>query len=73
VAARPSLQLDQVYAVLFYYHTHKTEMDRYLADWLAWGEEMRKRQAEDPRLRGLRARLVARKSRKARSKVSQTT
>lgn len=30
----PSLSQEIIFACLFYYHSHREEMDRYLADWL---------------------------------------
>jgi uncharacterized protein (DUF433 family) len=62
VKTYPNLSLEQVYAVLFYYHAHETEMNRYLNDWIAFGRHVRETQAKDPALDGLRARVQAAKA-----------
>ncbi len=58
----PSLLLSDVYAVLSYYRLHKAEVDHYLQEQRRLGDEIQ-RQAEerwDPR--GIRERLLARRS-----------
>ena len=44
----PSLSLEQIYATILYYHHNKEQVDRYIADWLEWGERMREEQARNP-------------------------
>lgn len=49
IAARfPSLRLDQVYATILWYLRDRERLDAYLADWLAFGEEARATQAQNP-------------------------
>lgn len=46
LAARfPSLSLEQIYAALLYYHRNQAAMDVYIANWLAFGDQMRAQQA----------------------------
>jgi uncharacterized protein (DUF433 family) len=44
----PSLTLEQVYATILYYLHNKEEVSQYLNDWLEWGREMRRQQANNP-------------------------
>src|SRR5437867_5641762 len=44
----PSLTLEQVYATILYYLHNKDEVSKYLADWMEWGREMRRQQADNP-------------------------
>src|ERR1700731_2453447 len=44
----PSLNLEQVYATILYYLHNKEAVSKYLADWMEWGREMRKRQSMNP-------------------------
>lgn len=44
----PTLELEQVYAAILYYLRNQKEMNQYLADWLAYGKEMRERQRKNP-------------------------
>ncbi|MEO0455965.1 MAG: DUF433 domain-containing protein [Cyanobacteria bacterium P01_A01_bin.114] len=46
--AYPSLTLEQIYATLLFYFHNQQFADQYLADWLEWGEQQRKSQAENP-------------------------
>src|SRR5438270_13733082 len=60
----PSLTLEQVYATILYYLHNKEKVSKYLADWLEWGREMRRRQEANPppvvqKLRQLRAEKLA--------------
>lgn len=43
-----SLTLEQVYATILYYLQNKSRLENYLADWLAFGQKMRTRQAHNP-------------------------
>jgi uncharacterized protein (DUF433 family) len=44
----PSLTLEQVYATILYYLHNKEEIEKYLADWLEWGHQMREEQKRNP-------------------------
>ena len=44
----PSLTLEQVYATVLYYLHNRDAVSKYLADWLEWGREERRRQASHP-------------------------
>ena len=44
----PSLTLEQVYATILYYLHNKTEIDAYIAEWLAFGQRMRGEQTKNP-------------------------
>jgi uncharacterized protein (DUF433 family) len=62
----PSLTLEQVYATILYYLHNKEKISKYLADWLEWGREMRRRQSANPspasqRLRKIKAERLAQK------------
>ena len=62
----PSLTLEQVYATILYYLHNKEKVSKYLADWLEWGREMRRRQSANPspasqRLRKIKAERMAHK------------
>lgn len=56
----PTLTLEQVYATILYYLQHREDIDRYMADWLAWGKNAREAQQRNPppviaRLKALQA------------------
>lgn len=62
----PSLTLEQVYATILYYLHNKNAVSKYLTDWLEWGREMRRQQANDPspasqKLRKIKAERMAQK------------
>jgi uncharacterized protein (DUF433 family) len=62
----PSLTLEQVYATILYYLHNKEKVSKYLADWLEWGREMRRRQSANPspasqRLRKIKEERLAHK------------
>ncbi len=62
----PSLTLEQVYATILYYLHNQERVSKYLADWLEWGREMRRRQSANPspasqRLRKIKAERLAQK------------
>jgi uncharacterized protein (DUF433 family) len=42
-----SLEMPEVLACLLYYHTHQAEMDKMLADHLAWSRQVREQQRLD--------------------------
>jgi uncharacterized protein (DUF433 family) len=44
----PTITLEQVYATILYYLHNKEAISIYLADWLEWGREMRKRENANP-------------------------
>ena len=44
----PTITLEQVYATILYYLHNKEAVSKYLADWLEWGREMRKRENANP-------------------------
>jgi uncharacterized protein (DUF433 family) len=47
-ACYPSISLEQVYATITYYLHNKDAVSAYLADWLAYGEQMREEQRRNP-------------------------
>lgn len=56
----PFLSLEQVYAAVLYYLHNKEPIGKYMTDWLAWGQQMREEQKQNPppiaeRLHQLRA------------------
>lgn len=56
----PSLSVEQVYAAILYYLSHRRQMESYLADWFAHGEKQRVEQERNippviARLRSLAA------------------
>lgn len=42
----PTLSLDKIYATILYYLQNKSQVDKYLADWLEHGERMRAQQRQ---------------------------
>jgi uncharacterized protein (DUF433 family) len=44
----PSLSLEQIYATILYYLHKSEEIEAYLADWLQWGQQVRKEQDLNP-------------------------
>lgn len=59
VSEIPSLSLEQVYATILYYLHNREDIDRYLTEWLEYGEKMRAEQKRNPppvivRLRALK-------------------
>ncbi len=61
-----SLTLEQVYATILYYLHNKEAVTKYLTDWIEWGREMRRIQANDDspvlqRIRQLKAERGAEK------------
>ncbi len=59
-----SLTLEQVYATILYYLSHRPLLDAYLADWLEFGRRARETQAQCPAppVTRLRERLLGRTS-----------
>jgi len=43
-----SITLEQVYATILYYLHNKTEVSKYMADWLEWSHKMREEQKRNP-------------------------
>ncbi len=43
-----TLTLEQVYATILYYHANQETVSAYIADWLAWGQQMREQQKKNP-------------------------
>ncbi len=43
-----TLTLEQVYATILYYHANQKAVSAYIADWLAWGQQMREQQQNNP-------------------------
>ena len=63
VASYPSLTLEEVHATIVYYLHNQTNVSRYLAEWLEYGDRMRAEEARNPtpailRLRQVRAERV---------------
>ena len=49
IAARfHTLNLEQVYATILYYLRNRAQLDAYLAEWLAFGQQAREAQALNP-------------------------
>lgn len=44
----PSLTLEEIYATILYYLHNKETVGKYIEDWLEWGHQQRKRQAQNP-------------------------
>ena len=44
----PSLTLEEVYATILYYLHNQETVNQYIADWLEWGHQQRKKQAQTP-------------------------
>jgi len=44
----PSLTLEQIYATILYYLSHREQVETYVKDWLEWGEQMRAEQRRNP-------------------------
>ena len=62
-----SLTLEQIYATILYYLHNKESVDRYITDWIEYGDRMRKEQEANPspgilRLRELKRRKLAEKN-----------
>ncbi len=60
----PSLSLEQIYATILYYLRNRAQIEAYMADWLAWGEQRRAEQALHPsptilKLRRIKAERIA--------------
>ncbi len=53
-----TLSLEQIYATILYYLHNKEAVDRYIADWIEYGNQMRKEQAENPSPFTLRMRAL---------------
>lgn len=69
-----TLTLEQVYATILYYLHNKEAVSKYMADWLEWGRQQRKAQAQNPhpavaRLRKLKAEQEAMKKTQWRSSI----
>jgi uncharacterized protein (DUF433 family) len=45
----PTPTLEEVYATILYYLHNREKVDKYLADWLEWGEAARRKQRSDPK------------------------
>ncbi|MBR8827975.1 MAG: DUF433 domain-containing protein [Gomphosphaeria aponina SAG 52.96 = DSM 107014] len=43
-----SITLKQVYATILYYLQNKETVNKYIADWLDWGHQQRKKQKLNP-------------------------
>ncbi|MEM8780109.1 MAG: DUF433 domain-containing protein, partial [Cyanobacteria bacterium P01_G01_bin.49] len=43
-----TLTLEQVYAMILYYHANQKSVSAYIADWLAWAKQMREQQKKNP-------------------------
>lgn len=62
-----TITLDQVYATILYYLRNTEAVEKYITDWIEYGEEMRRQQEENLspgilRLRELRKKQMAEKS-----------
>lgn len=61
------IKLEQIYATILYYLNNKESMNKYIADWLEWGHQQRKKQQLNPhpaveRLQKLRQQQLNQKS-----------
>jgi uncharacterized protein (DUF433 family) len=70
VASYPSLTLEQVYATILYRLHYREAVDRYLTEWLEWGNEMRLKQLADPAYQEWLARLRAERDRRRRAEAN---
>lgn len=43
-----SLTLEQVYATILYYLHNQEPINKYMTEWLEWGEQMREEQGRNP-------------------------
>lgn len=43
-----SLTLEQVYATILYYLHNQEAINKYMTEWLEWGEQMREEQRRNP-------------------------
>lgn len=71
----PTLNMEEIYATLLYYHRNQEQVDAYLTEWIEHGRRMRAEQERNPtpamlRLRRLRAEREAAK-RKTLEKIEQ--
>lgn len=60
----PTIPLDSIYATILYYLQNQPQVEAYLADWLAFGQEAREAQRRNPppvvlRLQALKAEAQA--------------
>jgi len=59
----PTLDLSDIYATITYYLRHRAAVDEYLREQESRGQELRRKiEASQPDRRGLRERLLARRS-----------
>jgi uncharacterized protein (DUF433 family) len=43
-----AITLEQIYATILYYLHNQTQVSKYIADWLEWGHQQRKKQQLNP-------------------------
>ncbi len=46
-AELPTITIEQVYATILYYLQNRERIDKYIADGLEWGQQMREKQARE--------------------------
>jgi uncharacterized protein (DUF433 family) len=69
----PTLTLEQIYATILYYLQNKEQVEKYIADWLEFGERMRQQQAQNPTPTMLRLRKIrAEREAERRNRLAQT-
>lgn len=61
----PSLTLEQVYATILYYLHNKKKIDRYITEWLEYGQRMRVEQDKNPPPIVVKLRAIKEKRQKA--------
>ena len=54
----PSLSLEKIYATILYYYQNKDRIDRYIAEWIEYGEEQRRIQEANPTPAMIRLRKI---------------
>jgi len=70
IAARfSSITLEQAYAAVLYYLHNREAMDRYLADWIEFGERARDEQTANPPAALVRLRERIREQKAARQEL----
>jgi uncharacterized protein (DUF433 family) len=65
-----TVTLEQVYATILYYLHNHEQVKKYLADWLAWGNQVRQEQNQNPpdlvkKIRELKAERIVQNQQKS--------
>ncbi len=62
-----SITLEQTYATILYYLQNKESVSKYIADWLEWGHQQRKKQQLNPHPAAIRLQKLREQKQKFRS------